>query len=1005
MTVIEVAERGHNADGSFQVRVSFSERGEYEVTVTNPLDRVQEDRLAWYFEEHLRYPFLDQEVARRAVADLRALGTDLFEQLFAGPASHDYRTLAGQAFDGCRLQVQGSAAFHRLHWEALVDPASGSPLAVRMPVTRRIDGLGSRFDVANTGDTLNILVVTARPDGSRDVGYRTISRPLLDGLAQADRPVRIELVRPGTWAALRARLREATREHGSGLFHVVHFDVHGSVATHEDMARGRASQRYLFGDNTDEPAGAASGEEFDGERGFLFFETATIGKAQPVSAGQVAQLLSEHRVPVAVLNACQSAKESASEASLAQRLVEAGVPVAVGMAYSVTVSAAERAMPALYAGLSRGLTPVAASFEARQALFDQKARQAYFDQQLELEDWVLPVVFAQRPLQIELQEMIPERQTAFFTRQAEFAREPRPEYGFVGRDLDIHALERALLLDPQRNMVLVQGMAGAGKSTLLEHLRWWWHRTGLVEDTFAFSYEQRAWNAGQVLREIATRLLDPVGMAKHELMPPAAQVEQIAGLLRARRYLVVLDNIESITAGPAAIPHSLTPGARIELADFLARLRGGRTLVMFGSREAESWLAPDAFEQNVYRLPGLDEQAASVLTHRILTRHGGARHETDTAQREALRELTRLLGGYPLPLTVVLPMLASRTPAQVLEDLRQGAPDADPVGLIARAIEYSHGKLDPTTQHSLLLLAPFTATIPAPNLLQPYLEALAEHSAVAALGDTDLGAAVSEAVRVGLAGSHPQLDGFVQVLPVLPYFLRTRLAQVPGLAEALAQAHYRLYAALGPDIQQLLTSNQPQERVLGHAVAAAEYANLTTAIQHALSTAQPVMPVLGAVEELLDQTRQQPTRRQLLDQARTVDRPADREDLRREQAQLHNLAGVVAQEQGRFADAEQAYRQVLELWLEFDDRHGAASTYHQLGVVAQEQGRFADAVTYLARAAANWYASTGQWPPETIVVIKQAGDHLDIDHYQRLLVENVPADLLSDLQPKPDSKP
>jgi len=122
-------------------------------------------------------------------------------------------------------------------------------------------------------------------------------------------------------------------------------------------------------------------------------------------------------------------------------------------------------------------------------------------------------------------------------------------------------------------------------------------------------------------------------------------------------------------------------------------------------------------------------------------------------------------------------------------------------------------------------------------------------------------------------------------------------------------------------------------------------------------------------------------------------------------ASTYHQLGVVAQEQGRFADAEQAYRQALELWLEFDDRHSAASTYHQLGVVAQEQGRFADAVTYLARAAANWYASTGQWPPETIVVIKQAGDHLDIDHYQRLLVENVPADLLSDLQPKPDSKP
>ena len=176
-----------------------------------------------------------------------------------------------------------------------------------------------------------------------------MSRPLLDGVRQADRPVRIELVRPGTWAALRERLRQATREHGSGYFHVVHFDVHGAVAGFDEMERGRKADRYLFGD---------AGEEFEGERGFLFFETDELKKAHPVSAGEVAQLLAEHRVPVAVLNACQSAKESASEASLAQRLVDAGVPVAVGMAYSVTVTAAEQAMPVLYDGLSRGLSPV-----------------------------------------------------------------------------------------------------------------------------------------------------------------------------------------------------------------------------------------------------------------------------------------------------------------------------------------------------------------------------------------------------------------------------------------------------------------------------------------------------------------------------------------------------------------------------------------------------------------------------------------------------------------------
>ena len=115
-------------------------------------------------------------------------------------------------------------------------------------------------------------------------------------------------------------------------------------------------------------------------------------------------------------------------------------------------------------------------------------------------------------------------------------------------------------------------------------------------------------------------------------------------------------------------------------------------------------------------------------------------------------------------------------------------------------------------------------------------------------------------------------------------------------------------------------------------------------------------------------------------------------------ASTYHQLGTVAQQQGRLADAEQALRQALELLLEFGDRHGAASTYHQLGTVALEQRRFADTVTYLVRAAANWYTSTEQWPPETITAIKKARDHLDIDHYQRLLAENVPADLLGDLQ-------
>ncbi|GLW28385.1 CHAT domain-containing tetratricopeptide repeat protein [Actinoplanes regularis] len=939
-TVIGVSEQSCGPDGSFVVRVSFPDATEFEVTVSDPAVPGDEERLAWYFEEHLRFPFLDQDWHDDAVQRLREYGQRLFEQVFGGQSAGDYRSLARRGFDGCRLQVRGTAAFHRLHWEALFDPELPVPAVLRLPVTRRVDLPARGFELPPERPTLNILVVTARPGGRADVGYRTISRPLLDGLRTADRPVVVDLVRPGTWPALVRQLRDTTRLHGSGYYQVIHFDVHGAVAGFDELRAGRAAEQYLFGSKP---------VAFEGERAFLFFETAVEGKAEPVSAQQVADLLAEHRVPVAVLNACQSAKEPASEASLAQRLVAAGVPVTVGMAYSVTVSAAQQAMPLLYSGLARGDDPVTATQTARRSLFDDKARRAYFDQSLDLEDWVLPVVFAQRDIRLKLSDMSIEQQARYYEREALVGDEPHTEYGFVGRDLDIQAIERRLLIDEDRTMLLVKGMAGAGKSTLLQHLGWWWQRTGLVEMVFRFSYEDRAWTLDQMIHGIASVLLDKVEHAKLEMLPAAAQPERLAQLLRARRYLLILDNTESITATPAAIPHALPEPERERLAGFLARLRGGKTLVLFGSREDERWIGPRTFADSVYDLPGLDAQAASTLIEAILTRHGGTRHLTDSDQRAALDELTTLLGGYPLPLTVVLPALRTATPAQILAELQQGGSDADPVGLISRAIEYSHGKLDPTTQNSLLLLAPFTASIPT-AALEPYQQFLAEHDAVTELGGIDLSAAVAELVRVGLATPHPQLEDWVQILPVLPYFLRTRIQQRPDLQTAAQQAHYLLYTGLGRLIGTMLTSNEPQQRMVGEAAVRTEYANLTTALEHGLQTQQPISPIISTLEEHLDQTKQQDSRRHLLDTAIAADRAPDRRELHHELAELQHLAGVAAQDQRRFEEAEAHYQQALKSSLEFGDRYSAASTYHQLGMVAQDQRRLKQAETHYQQA-------------------------------------------------------
>ena len=116
---------------------------------------------------------------------------------------------------------------------------------------------------------------------------------------------------------------------------------------------------------------------------------------------------------------------------------------------------------------------------------------------------------------------------------------------------------------------------------------------------------------------------------------------------------------------------------------------------------------------------------------------------------------------------------------------------------------------------------------------------------------------------------------------------------------------------------------------------------------------------------------------------------------------------MVAQEQRRFGEAEQAYRQALDIFLEFDDRHSAAehlsparhgragaaavrlrpsrhyrqalalnlefddqysaaSTYLQLGRLVLEQERVSDAVIWFVGAAVSWYSATREWAANAV---------------------------------------
>ncbi|RPJ50214.1 MAG: CHAT domain-containing protein, partial [Chloroflexi bacterium] len=481
MTLITIREIVGAPEGAPNAEVSFDHGTPYLATVRDPFGEEEEKLLRWYFEQHLAYPFLDREKASRAAASIPTYGEALFRQVFRELARADYTVARAPGLAGLQFEIEGTPEFHALHWEALKDPDVTGPFALECPFVRKSRERAALKARVRPSPTLNVLVVVARPRGRRDVGYRTITRPLVDSLKKTGLPVRIDILRPGTYEALARHLDEMRSPEG-GFYHIVHFDAHGALMKHEQYEASIETDRFTYrqrGFDLEEI------KPFEGRRAFLFLEGSGDRPVEPVEASELAGLLSTQQVPVVVLNACQSGMEvgapkegapetgvpkpGASETSLANRLIAGGVQVAVGMSYSVTVSAAELLMTRLYRELFAGSELGDALRRGRWELSKQKRRRAYHNQFIDLEDWLLPVAYQNQPARFALREFTPAEREEFFKSEAHAFPFPEPAYGFFGRDLDVLEIEKRLLSPDggPRNLLLVRGMGGAGKTTLL----------------------------------------------------------------------------------------------------------------------------------------------------------------------------------------------------------------------------------------------------------------------------------------------------------------------------------------------------------------------------------------------------------------------------------------------------------------------------------------------------------------------------------------------------------
>jgi tetratricopeptide (TPR) repeat protein len=1012
MTIVTIEEsRGPN--GNAVVMFDGEAMYTFAVTIRDPFEgTAQEQELEWYFEKHLEMPIYHSR-AQTAATSIKSYGETLFEQVVREQRILEHYNQCDKA--NLTFVIVGSPEFHRYHWEALKDPTLDQPFALMGTLVRRSTPtweITAQQSAPPPSPTINLLLVTARPHGEQDIGYRTISRPLLQQLRNLS--VQVDLVRPGTYNALRAQLDTKS----AGYYHAIHFDVHGALLGYEDATYRKKQATPKVKKDVVTQSERMRLEPYTGYKGFVFLESEVEGRADPVEAGELATLLQNYNIPLVILNACQSGKQvGVNETSLGSRLMAAGQQVVLAMSYSVTVTGAVKLMTELYKELFVGRDLTSAIQQARLALHRDKGRRARFNVQLELEDWLLPVVYENKPLILKTRQMQPDEARAFESRVTYHAQEPT--YGFWGRDIDILRIERRVC---QHNIVLIQGMGGTGKSTLLHHLGWWWQTTAFVEQVFYFGWDARDWNRQQILHEIGQALYDK-NIFDHRFLPKSDEEQQamVAETLRTQAHLLILDNLESLTsATPALDRHPLDVAEQGKLRDLLAALVGGQTKILLGSRGVEGWLtlgdnAPLKDSQRLV-LHGLDAEAASGLADAILS-HQGTRHYREQAEtRRSFLKLMDFCAGYPLVLQIVLSNLQYQSPSVVLERLVAGDTSidfddahSDKTESLIKCIEYSYNNLSPTAQTLLLCLAPFTGVFDT-SISEKYINELRQSPEFVELDYPRWETTLQVANQWGLLTSKKEMDGFLKLQPILPYFLRSQLhdkSRTP-YHRAIERAYIALYKIVGAGLTFL-----PYSRQMSVALTRLEYDNLLYALELALQRQETFITIFQPLSIYFDRTEKQleglAVSEWVLDRLKTF--PLEHlngllgesyvevlEDVAKrylligqypnakahyEEAlaihlqityfhksrkqvvcgRLYHQLGVISHKHLQWDEANQYYQLALALYQSGKERYSQGNTYHQLGRVAEAQRQWDKAEHYYQQALAIYIEFNDSYEP------------------------------------------
>jgi len=777
-----------------------------------PLGPIEADELRWYLEKYAIWPsrHFDERVAQ-VQANLVEWGKRLYQS--ALPAAHTNNVLqawakidshAGRRFSvyvdktleaGASPEEQEKAReaatlLLGLPWELLHNGQGflfqgAKPVRVR----RRLPNT-EPLDVAVVAPPIRILLVTARPedDACGYIDHRASALALVDAMEALGGLVQIHLLDPPTLPALRQELDHARERRQP--YHVVHFDGHGVY----DRQVG------LGGLCFEDPRDLA---KLDNRRHQTIY-TDTLGP-----------LLSEHRIPLVFLEACQTALAEKASESVASELLKVGVASVVAMSHSVLVETARRFVEAFYLALAEGKRVGDAMLASQRALKDDNFRGQIFGAgELRLEDWFVPVLFQEKD-DPQLFRATPARQTRqdiLSGLQARLgATPPPPETGFVGRSRDLLALQRLLR---QESYAVVRGQGGEGKTALACEFARWLLRSQQIRRAVFVSVEHHSTPAA-VLDALGRQLVPGYSFATFDDWDKAVQPVERA--LQEQTTLLVIDNMESLLPPPylaATTPEALAEDARQALDGILSlceRLLRSAKLALqnagnqvFSAKQAlhsdatrvgarEDWgfrivftsretlPAPFDGQRNRRELRELSKNDAVKLIERAL--NSGVQDSSCTAQdksctpahaeadakTEAIEQLVDAVHGHARTLALLAPALrqlgVEQTHAELVELMAQmdrryppGDPQAREKSVFA-SVALSLRRLSPENQGRARVLGVFQGGVDLDMLVT-----------MMQWEQADVAALAHELIATGLATANPY--NHLSLNPALcPYLL------------------------------------------------------------------------------------------------------------------------------------------------------------------------------------------------------------------------------------------